>query len=168
MISYHAGRLRKKNTLPEEQYYQCCKLKKMKGKHLDFLTCLSYHLSHTANSDSWNVECWTPFLSIFFLRFVYEWKKYLEYEAEVMKDVPGWKVGENVYHSGRWMPPATGELRPEVWWWFSNELLSWLVFNTQKCFHSPHESVLFSCAGPWSCEIKVRQNTSLHNLQILL
>ncbi|KDO39564.1 hypothetical protein CISIN_1g031786mg [Citrus sinensis] len=48
-------------------------------------------------------------------RFVKEWKKYLEYEAEVMKDVPGWKVGENVYNSGRWMPPASGELRPEVW-----------------------------------------------------
>ncbi|XVF29195.1 hypothetical protein REPUB_Repub15cG0099400 [Reevesia pubescens] len=48
-------------------------------------------------------------------RFVKEWKKYLEYEAEVMKDVPGWKVGENVYNSGKWMPPATGELRPEVW-----------------------------------------------------
>ncbi|KAF2314096.1 hypothetical protein GH714_022191 [Hevea brasiliensis] len=39
----------------------------------------------------------------------------LQYEAEVMKDVPGWKVGENVYNSGKWMPPATGELRPDVW-----------------------------------------------------
>ncbi|KAF9686203.1 hypothetical protein SADUNF_Sadunf03G0134200 [Salix dunnii] len=48
-------------------------------------------------------------------RFVKEWNKYLEYEAEVMKDVPGWKVGQSVYNSGRWMPPATGELRPEVW-----------------------------------------------------
>ncbi|KAM3756253.1 hypothetical protein ACB098_02G098300 [Castanea mollissima] len=48
-------------------------------------------------------------------RFVKEWKKYLEYEAAVMKDVPGWKVGENVYHSGRWVPPSTGELRSEVW-----------------------------------------------------
>ncbi|KAL2469558.1 NADH dehydrogenase [ubiquinone] 1 alpha subcomplex subunit 13-B [Abeliophyllum distichum] len=48
-------------------------------------------------------------------RFVKEWKKYLEEEAKIMKDVPGWKVGENVYHSGRWMPPATGELRPDVW-----------------------------------------------------
>ncbi|XP_027366643.1 NADH dehydrogenase [ubiquinone] 1 alpha subcomplex subunit 13-B [Abrus precatorius] len=48
-------------------------------------------------------------------RFVKEWHKYLEYEAEVMKDVPGWKVGESVYHSGRWMPPASGELRPDVW-----------------------------------------------------
>ncbi|KAL8167171.1 hypothetical protein V2J09_008670 [Rumex salicifolius] len=47
-------------------------------------------------------------------RFVKEWKKYLEEEARIMKDVPGWKVGESVYHSGRWMPPATGELRPEV------------------------------------------------------
>ncbi|CAD6202453.1 unnamed protein product [Miscanthus lutarioriparius] len=48
-------------------------------------------------------------------RFVKEWKKYLEEEARIMKDVPGWKVGENVYNSGKWMPPATGELRPEVW-----------------------------------------------------
>jgi len=48
-------------------------------------------------------------------RFVKEWNKYLEEEARIMKNVPGWKVGENVYHSGRWMPPATGELRPEVW-----------------------------------------------------
>ncbi|CAI9271297.1 unnamed protein product [Lactuca saligna] len=48
-------------------------------------------------------------------RFVKEWRKYLEEEARIMKDVPGWKVGESVYNSGRWMPPATGELRPEVW-----------------------------------------------------
>ncbi|KAL2230179.1 UNVERIFIED_CONTAM: NADH dehydrogenase ubiquinone 1 alpha subcomplex subunit 13-B [Sesamum indicum] len=47
-------------------------------------------------------------------RFVKEWKKYLEEEARIMKDVPGWKVGESVYHSGRWMPPATGELRPDI------------------------------------------------------
>ncbi|KAF3499775.1 hypothetical protein F2Q69_00041703 [Brassica cretica] len=47
-------------------------------------------------------------------RFVSKWKKYLDYEADVMKDVPGWKVGENVYNSGRWIPPATGELRPDV------------------------------------------------------
>ncbi|CAL5413688.1 unnamed protein product [Camellia sinensis] len=47
-------------------------------------------------------------------RFVKEWKKYLEEEARIMKDVPGWKVGESVYNSGRWMPPATGELRPDV------------------------------------------------------
>ncbi|OAY67415.1 NADH dehydrogenase (ubiquinone) 1 alpha subcomplex subunit 13-B [Ananas comosus] len=47
--------------------------------------------------------------------YVKEWKKYLEEEARIMKDVPGWKVGESVYHSGRWTPPATGELRPDVW-----------------------------------------------------
>ncbi|KAG2403252.1 NADH dehydrogenase [ubiquinone] 1 alpha subcomplex subunit 13-A Protein [Vigna angularis] len=40
-------------------------------------------------------------------RFVREWHKYLAYEAEVMKDVPGWKVGESVYNSGRWVPPAS-------------------------------------------------------------
>jgi NADH dehydrogenase (ubiquinone) 1 alpha subcomplex subunit 13 len=50
-----------------------------------------------------------------YCRFVKEWKKYLEEEARIMKDVPGWKVGESVYNSGKWMPPATGELRPEVW-----------------------------------------------------
>eukprot|EP00285_Hemiselmis_virescens_P013523 CAMPEP_0173391904 /NCGR_PEP_ID=MMETSP1356-20130122/18648_1 /TAXON_ID=77927 ORGANISM="Hemiselmis virescens, Strain PCC157" /NCGR_SAMPLE_ID=MMETSP1356 /ASSEMBLY_ACC=CAM_ASM_000847 /LENGTH=192 /DNA_ID=CAMNT_0014349599 /DNA_START=8 /DNA_END=586 /DNA_ORIENTATION=+ len=26
-------------------------------------------------------------------------------EAEIMKDVPGWKVGESVYHSKRWVEP---------------------------------------------------------------
>ncbi|KAJ7955527.1 NADH dehydrogenase [ubiquinone] 1 alpha subcomplex subunit 13-B [Quillaja saponaria] len=48
-------------------------------------------------------------------RFVKEWKQYLQYEAEVMQYVPGWKVGESVYNSGRWVPPSSGELRPEVW-----------------------------------------------------
>ncbi|CAH9101160.1 unnamed protein product [Cuscuta europaea] len=48
-------------------------------------------------------------------RFVKEWRKYVEEEARIMKDVPGWKVGESVYNSGRWMPPSTGELRPDVW-----------------------------------------------------
>ncbi|MQL74697.1 hypothetical protein Taro_007060 [Colocasia esculenta] len=66
--------LRKKNMPPEERFFPCSKLKRMK-----------------------------------------EWKKYLEEEARIMKDVPGWKVGENVYNSGKWMPPATGELRPDVW-----------------------------------------------------
>lgn len=48
-------------------------------------------------------------------RFVKNWKKALEDEARIMKDVPGWKVGENVYNSGKWMPPATGQLRPDDW-----------------------------------------------------
>ncbi|KAK1266526.1 NADH dehydrogenase [ubiquinone] 1 alpha subcomplex subunit 13-A [Acorus gramineus] len=48
-------------------------------------------------------------------RFVEQYKKYLDEEARIMKDVPGWKIGESVYHSKRWTPPATGELRPDVW-----------------------------------------------------
>jgi len=43
-------------------------------------------------------------------RFVREKEKLLEEEAKVMANVVGWKVGENVYNSGRWMPPATGKL----------------------------------------------------------
>ncbi|XP_005999477.1 NADH dehydrogenase [ubiquinone] 1 alpha subcomplex subunit 13 [Latimeria chalumnae] len=34
----------------------------------------------------------------------------LEEEAKIMKDVPGWKVGENLYHTDRWVPPMTDEL----------------------------------------------------------
>jgi NADH dehydrogenase (ubiquinone) 1 alpha subcomplex subunit 13 len=43
-------------------------------------------------------------------RFVRERNKLLEEEAKVMANVPGWKVGENVYNSGRWMPPSSGKL----------------------------------------------------------
>lgn len=81
---------------------------------------------HTLSSSLYTINRFIPifFLSILYTnyydvsiihRFVKEWNKYLEEEARIMKNVPGWKVGENVYHSGRWMPPATGELRPEVW-----------------------------------------------------
>ena len=31
----------------------------------------------------------------------------LKEEARVMKGRKGWKVGESVYNSGRWVPPAT-------------------------------------------------------------
>ncbi|KAJ3594886.1 hypothetical protein NHX12_004191 [Muraenolepis orangiensis] len=34
----------------------------------------------------------------------------LEEEAILMKDVPGWKVGETVYHTDRWTKPANAEL----------------------------------------------------------
>ncbi|XP_078279674.1 NADH dehydrogenase [ubiquinone] 1 alpha subcomplex subunit 13 [Rhinoraja longicauda] len=34
----------------------------------------------------------------------------LEEEAKIMKDVPGWKVGESVYHSNRWFYPSAEEL----------------------------------------------------------
>lgn len=39
-----------------------------------------------------------------------EKNKLLEEEAKVMANVPGWKVGENVYNSGRWMAPSSGKL----------------------------------------------------------
>uniref|UniRef100_A0A8C5LCQ7 NADH dehydrogenase [ubiquinone] 1 alpha subcomplex subunit 13 n=2 Tax=Jaculus jaculus TaxID=51337 RepID=A0A8C5LCQ7_JACJA len=34
----------------------------------------------------------------------------LEEEAVIMKDVPDWKVGESVFNTTRWVPPAIGEL----------------------------------------------------------
>ncbi|XP_075063869.1 NADH dehydrogenase [ubiquinone] 1 alpha subcomplex subunit 13 [Mixophyes fleayi] len=34
----------------------------------------------------------------------------LEQEAIIMKDVPGWKVGESVFHTERWVPPTINEL----------------------------------------------------------
>ena len=40
-------------------------------------------------------------------RYVSAKKVAVEREAEIMKDVPGWKAGESVYNNGRWMPPAT-------------------------------------------------------------
>lgn len=73
-------------------------------------------------------------MSVFLRRFVKEWHKYLEYEAEVMKDVPGWKVGESVYHSGRWVPPASGELRPDVWWCYFSHLYLLLSLHAAGTF----------------------------------
>ncbi|XP_037537633.1 NADH dehydrogenase [ubiquinone] 1 alpha subcomplex subunit 13 [Nematolebias whitei] len=34
----------------------------------------------------------------------------LEEEAIIMKDVPGWKVGETVFHADRWVTPMVYEL----------------------------------------------------------
>ncbi|KAL6104443.1 NADH dehydrogenase [ubiquinone] 1 alpha subcomplex subunit 13 [Pungitius pungitius] len=34
----------------------------------------------------------------------------LEEEAIIMKDVPGWKVGEKVFNTDRWVTPLTEEL----------------------------------------------------------
>ncbi|CAN9502875.1 unnamed protein product [Ophioblennius macclurei] len=34
----------------------------------------------------------------------------LEEEAVIMKDVPGWKVGESVFHTDRWVTPLNEEL----------------------------------------------------------
>lgn len=83
----------------------------MKGIYMKFFH-LSYIITQLVNV----IVIITSLFCLFpFSRFVDEWHKYLEYEAEVMKDVPGWKVGESVYHSGRWVPPSSGELRPDVW-----------------------------------------------------
>ncbi|CAN8070876.1 unnamed protein product [Agarophyton chilense] len=42
-------------------------------------------------------------------RFVSQRDEYNKWEASVMKDVPGWKVGENVYQTRKFMPPVGGE-----------------------------------------------------------
>ncbi|XP_023798622.1 NADH dehydrogenase [ubiquinone] 1 alpha subcomplex subunit 13 [Cyanistes caeruleus] len=34
----------------------------------------------------------------------------LEEEAKIMRDVPGWKVGESRFHTDRWVPPTPEEL----------------------------------------------------------
>ncbi|XP_065604706.1 NADH dehydrogenase [ubiquinone] 1 alpha subcomplex subunit 13 [Cyrtonyx montezumae] len=34
----------------------------------------------------------------------------LDEEAKIMKDVPGWKVGESLFHTERWVPPTVDEL----------------------------------------------------------
>ncbi|KAL4608057.1 NADH dehydrogenase ubiquinone 1 alpha subcomplex subunit 13-like [Arapaima gigas] len=34
----------------------------------------------------------------------------LEEEAKIMKDVPGWKVGESMFHTDRWVTPLNDEL----------------------------------------------------------
>jgi len=47
------------------------------------------------------------------MRYVELQRKFMEEEEKVMAQVPGWKVGENVYNSGRWMPPSTGRLQIE-------------------------------------------------------
>eukprot|EP00898_Chlorokybus_atmophyticus_P005621 jgi/Chlat1/605/Chrsp103S01026 len=40
-------------------------------------------------------------------RYVEKRKRQIELEAEIMRNVPGWKVGENVYKTRSWMPPAS-------------------------------------------------------------
>lgn len=38
-------------------------------------------------------------------------KKADEEEAAIMKDVPGWVVGEKVYHTEAWVPPLPAQLK---------------------------------------------------------
>lgn len=42
--------------------------------------------------------------------FVRNRQKFLDEEARIMANVPGWKVGESVYNSGKWLPPATTKI----------------------------------------------------------
>lgn len=39
-------------------------------------------------------------------RWMVQHQKNIEFEAKIMKDVPGWKAGEPVYNTKRWMPAA--------------------------------------------------------------
>ena len=38
-------------------------------------------------------------------------KLFEEEEAQIMKDVKGWTVGESVYHTDRWIPPPAERLK---------------------------------------------------------
>eukprot|EP00250_Pteridium_aquilinum_P000043 c10056_g1_i2 orf=285-716(-) len=40
-------------------------------------------------------------------RFLRDRQKFLDEEAEIMANVPGWKVGASVYNSERWRAPAS-------------------------------------------------------------
>ncbi|XP_029469673.1 NADH dehydrogenase [ubiquinone] 1 alpha subcomplex subunit 13 [Rhinatrema bivittatum] len=43
-------------------------------------------------------------------RLLRQLRENLEEEAIIMKDVPGWKVGESVFHTERWVNPSLNEL----------------------------------------------------------
>ena len=45
-------------------------------------------------------------------RYVQANEAFLKKEKALMKNVPGYKPGENLYSGGRWMPPAA---RVGVW-----------------------------------------------------
>lgn len=73
----------------------------------DYLLMVSFSLCNKL------VLKWLSTFVIKMFRFAQERKKQLEEEAKVMKDVPGWVVGKNVYNSGRWMPPSNGKLEAQ-------------------------------------------------------
>ena len=54
--------------------------------------------------------CWLTFCMISH-RVLRAMQSFEEEEALIMKDVPGWKVGESVYHSERWIPPNPAQLK---------------------------------------------------------
>jgi NADH dehydrogenase (ubiquinone) 1 alpha subcomplex subunit 13 len=41
-------------------------------------------------------------------------KEIMQREAEIMKNVPGWKVGESVYYTSRWVPRQTSFMDKNV------------------------------------------------------
>lgn len=122
MFPFCIGHWRKRNMLPGEQYCLCYRLKRMRGIWDSFTQLVNLMV---LSVNIWHLH----FLAVPSWRFVQEWHKYLEYEADVMKDVPGWKVGESVYNSARWMPPASGELRPDVWWCYFSHHYQQLVWS---------------------------------------
>lgn len=38
-------------------------------------------------------------------------KLFEEEEAQIMKDVKGWTVGESMYHTDRWIPPPAERMK---------------------------------------------------------
>ena len=38
-------------------------------------------------------------------------KAFEEEEAQIMKDVPDWKVGESVYNTEKWIPPLPCQMK---------------------------------------------------------
>ena len=55
------------------------------------------------------------FICFFFYYCMYRTLKAMKtFEAEealIMKDVPGWNVGESVYNTGKWVPPNLAQLK---------------------------------------------------------
>ena len=45
-----------------------------------------------------------------FVRCLRALKENEELEALIMKDVPGWKVGESVYHTDKWVTPMPAQV----------------------------------------------------------
>uniref|UniRef100_A0A674J8H5 NADH dehydrogenase [ubiquinone] 1 alpha subcomplex subunit 13 n=1 Tax=Terrapene triunguis TaxID=2587831 RepID=A0A674J8H5_9SAUR len=74
--------------------------------------CLTLHSgTRAADLMSWEGLTSDPDTGFSFcLRTLRLLRENLEEEAKIMKDVPGWKVGESVFHTDRWVPPTSDEL----------------------------------------------------------
>ncbi|KAJ7308243.1 hypothetical protein JRQ81_008768 [Phrynocephalus forsythii] len=51
-----------------------------------------------------------------------------EEEAKIMKDVPGWQVGESRYHTTRWVPP----LAEELYYLYPQDVLDHVIYGYQN------------------------------------